>query len=342
MEICRNVEDWIETNVVQQVRKQERRCKKWPWPLSWLCSLVTFLVDVVVTVWEKVIRVVCDVIVFAWSVVATIINAILALPILGFIIRAVIRLIAWIISYVVGLIDGLGGLFGIRLTKHLRVHVVPLCEGDIPLAYEQHLHSIMDDTARTLLDRAKIQIHVTYHDPVIDPPDYALRLGTKFDLIADELWLKGTWQQWNTLRMFDSSISSLFAIGAPVVVYVIREVGYDGPGTTIGASGGPFVDWVVVERDYVVHDVIADRSGNPAVPLAPYPPVVASPGPVSGVLNPNYRKYVVAHEICHALGLLGHANSNPQELMYYNTIQGDHLSPFQVGIIRSSPHVTYV
>jgi hypothetical protein len=342
MEICHDVDDWIETNVVQQVRKQEKRCKKWPWPLSWLCSLVTFLVDVIVTVWQKVIRVVCEVIVFVWSVIATIINAILALPIIGFIIRAIIRLVTWVISVVVGLIDGFGGLFGIRLTKHLRVHVVPLCDGDIPLAFEQHLQPIMDETTRILHERAKIQLHVTYHEPVLDPPSYALRLGVKGDLILDELWLKGTWQQWNTLRMFDSSISSLFAIGAPIVVYVIREVGYDGPGTTVGASGGPFVDWVVVERDYVVHDVIADGRGGVAQPPAPYPPVTATPSAVAGILNPDYSPRVVAHEICHALGLLGHANSNPNELMYYSNIEGDHLSPFQVGLIRSSPHVTYV
>ncbi len=342
MEICREVEDWIETTVVEEVRKQEKRCKKWPWPLSWLCSLVTFIVRIVTTIWQKIIRTICEVIVAVWSVLATILNAILALPFFGGLLRAIIRLVAWIISYAVGLADGVAGLVGIRITKHLRVHVVPLCEGSIPLAFERHLRPVMDETARILEARAKIRIHVTYHEPIIDPPEDASRMGTEVELILDEAWLKGTWYQWSTLRMFQSSISSLFSIGAPIVIYIIREVGYDGPGQTIGASGGPFVDWVVVERDRVVPEVIADDRGGVAQPPAPFPPVTALPNPVTGIANPFYQKRLVAHEICHALGLLGHVNSTPQDLMYEKKIEGDHLSPLQVGIIRSSAHVTFV
>src|SRR5664279_1430392 len=43
MKVCRDVEEWIQENVEQEVEQQEQRCKKWPWPLSWLCSNVTFI-----------------------------------------------------------------------------------------------------------------------------------------------------------------------------------------------------------------------------------------------------------------------------------------------------------
>jgi hypothetical protein len=123
---------------------------------------------------------------------------------------------------------------------------------------------------------------------------------------------------------------------------VIREVGYDGAGTVSGASGGPFTDWVAVERDSVIQTVVADATGiNPAVPLAPFPPTVASPA-VSPTANTGYQQRLIAHEICHALGLLGHANAGSGELMVPGTITGDALSPFQVGIIRSSAPVTFL
>lgn len=118
-----------------------------------------------------------------------------------------------------------------------------------------------------------------------------------------------------TVKLFESHIWSLLGVGHPVVVYVVREVGYDGPGTVVGASGGPFTDSVAVERDSVVRQVMRDSStGLPAAPLVPYPPTVASGSPPTPMNNPSYDrggKYVIAHEICHALGLLSHANSAP-------------------------------
>ena len=344
MKVCKDVEEWIEENVEQEIEKQEKRCKKWPWPLSWFCSLVTFIVKVIVTVWKKIIRVVCEVITVVVNIAAAVVNFVLAIPIIGPLIKAVVRLVTGVISYIVGLIDGLGGLIGIRLTKHLRVHVVPLCVGNSPLAYQQHLDPIMRETERILYDRAKIRLHTTFHEPIRNPPETALRLGTEVDLILDEAWLKGAWHQLQTIKMFESNFASLVAIGHPIVVYVIREVGYDGIGNVIGASGGPFVDWVAVERDSVIPTIAAALGSVPpvaATPLAPYPPTVAGGSDPGGVPNMNYQPRTIAHEICHTLGLLGHANSNPGELMVPGTITGDALSPFQVGIIRGSAHVTY-
>jgi hypothetical protein len=341
MKVCRDVEDWIEENVEQEVEKQEQRCKKWPWPLSWLCSLVTFIVKILVTIVRKIVRVVCEIVVVVLNIVAAIINFILAIPIIGPLIKAIIRLITGITSYVVGLIDGLGRLFGIRITKHLRIHVIPLCEGMIPLAYEAHLTPIIRQTERTLYTRAQIRVHTTFHEPLRNPPDNALRLGTEVDLILDEAWLKGTWHQMQTVKLFESNFWSLIGIGHPIIVYVIREVGYDGPGTVVGASGGPFTDWIAVERDTVITQVVADAAGNPAIPLSPFPPTMALPTAPAAVANPSYNQYVIAHELCHALGLLGHENSGSGELMVASNISGDALSPFQVGIIRNSAHVTF-
>jgi hypothetical protein len=346
MKICKDTVEWIEKNIEQEIQKQEQRCKKWPWPLSWLCSVVTFIAKIWVIIVEKLVTVVCEAVGVVVNALAAVVNVILAIPIIGPLIKAVIRLFTWVISYLIGLLDGLGRLVGIRITKHLRVHVIPLCEGDIPLAYEANLAPIMRETERILYERAQIRVHTTFHEPILNPPEDALRIGTGFDLVLDEAWFKGSWHQMQTVKLFESNAWSLLAVGHPILVFVVREVGYDGPGRVAGVSGGPFTDWVAVERDWVVSQVVATAPGGPAAtPLSPYPPTVASPSPTAGVDNYNYvwrgGKYFIAHEICHALGLLGHENSDPGELMVPGQISGDALSPFQVGIIRSSAHVTF-
>jgi hypothetical protein len=354
--ICKDVQEWIETNVWKPVddwvKRTEKRCKEYDWwnPIGWFCWLVTTVVKIVrwilAPVLTLVFRIVCEVVNLFANAVAAIFNIILAIPLLGPIIRAIVRLFVTAVSYVVGLLDGLGRLLGIRITKHLRVHVIPLSEGNVALAYEEHLTAVMRETERILYDRAQVRVHTRFHEPIRNPPESALRLGTEFDLVFDEAWLKGTWHQMQTVKIFESNLWSLLGVGHPIVVYVVREVGYDGPGNVLGVSGGPFVDWIAVERDSVVAQVVGNpATGVPDSPLTPYPPTVASTPATQSIANPNYTgggKYVIAHEICHALGLLGHANTGPGDLMVPGTITGDALSPFQVGIIRSSGHVTFL
>ncbi len=355
--ICKTYQDRIEQEVWEPIdawiKKTEQRCREYDWwnPIGWFCWLVTVFVKIVKWVVRIVVtivfRTICEVINLLANVVSAVINFVLALPVLGPIVKAFIRTVVTVFSYAVGLADGLGRLVGIRITKHLRVHVMPLCEGNIPLAYRQHLDAVMTETARIFYERAQIRVHTTFHEPLRNPPQDALRLGTGVDLILDEAWLKGSWHQLQTIKIFESNIWSLLGVGHPILVYVIREVGYDGTGgPVVGASGGPFFDWVAVERDSVVSQIAADPATGVAVsPLQPFPPTVAATPAVTGIPNMLYfgsGKFLVAHEICHALGLLGHANSGSGELMAASNISGDALSPFQVGIIRSSAPVTFL
>lgn len=356
--ICKDIQETFETEVWEPiddwVQRTEERCEEYDWwnPVGWFCWLVTIVVKVVRwaarTIVNVVFRTVCEVINFLANAVSAVVNVILAFPILGAIVRAIIKAVVTVLSYVVGLVDGIGRALGIRITKHLRVHVIPLCEGVIPLASEIHLGQVMRETERIFYDRAQIRVHTTIHEPLRNPPESALRLGTEWDLIADELWLKGSWHQLQTVKIFESNLWSLVGVGHPIIVYVIREVGYDGAGTVTGASGGPFTDWIAVERDSVIPTVVADATGTtPALLLAPFPPTVAStsvsPTPnIPTSNNTGYQQRLIAHEICHALGLLGHANAGSTDLMVADKIIGDALSPFQVGIIRSSAPVTFL
>jgi hypothetical protein len=354
--ICKTYQSRIEQEFWEPfddwIKKTEEKCEEYDWwnPIGWFCWLVTIFIKVVkwavrivVTI---VFRTICEVVNFVANAVAAVFNFVLAIPIVGPIFKAAIRAAVTAVSYVVGLADGLARIIGIRITKHLRVHVFPLCEGDIPLANREHLEKAMAETERIFYARAQIRVHTTFHEPIRDPPENALRLGTEFDMITDEIWLKGSWHQLQTIKLFESNVWSFLAVGHPILVYVIREVGYDGPGSVVGASGGPFTDWVAVERDSVIPQVVLNTTtGMAASPLQPFPPTVASSSTAVGMPNTKYLssgKFVIAHELCHALGLLGHANGGDGELMSPNDITGDALSPFQVGIIRSSAPVTFL
>lgn len=346
MQVCKDVEEWIEVEVQQQIAQQEKRCREWPWPLSWLCQLVTVLIWAWVWVWTKIMRVVCEIVWAVANVLAALVNLLAAIPILGPLIVAIGRAVTGVLSYIVGQLDGIARLAGLRITKHLRVHVIPLCRGHIPLATERHLQAAMRRTEQIFYQRAQIRVHTTFHSAVVNPPESSLHVGMNEDLIFDQAWLKGSWFQVHSLTLFESNVWASLGIGNPAVVYVVAGVGYDEDSSYKGASGGPFVDWVAVEAMYVVNEVQARPPPPGAAPVAlqplqPFPPVVAMDFDVVGVPNPQYRQYLIAHEICHALGLMGHANSNPGELMVPGQITGDALSPFQVGLIRSSAKVTY-
>lgn len=351
--ICKTYQSRIEKEFWEPfddwIRSTEEKCEEYDWwnPIGWFCWLVTIFVKIVkwavrivVTI---VFRTICEVVNLFVNVAAAVLNFALAFPFVGAIIKAIIRTVVTAISYVVGLADGFARILGIRITKHLRVHVIPLCEGDIPLANRQHLEAVMAETARIFYARAQIRVHTTFHEPIRNAPEAALRLGTEVELFTDELWINGSWHQLQTIKMFESNLWSLLAVGHPIIVYVIREVGDDGPGKVIGASGGPFMDWVAVERDSVISQVVFNPVAG--MPALPFPPTVASSPNVTGVPNAKYQghgKYLVAHELCHALGLMFHINSGGGELMDANTISGDALSPFQVGIIRNSAPVTFL
>jgi hypothetical protein len=187
-DICKTYQDRIEQEVWEPIddwiKKTEQQCEEYDWwsPIGWFCGLVTIVVTVVKWVARIIVTIVfptiCEVINFLANAVSAVFNFVLALPVIGPIIKVFIRTVVTVVSYVVGLADGLLRLIGIRITKHLRVHVVPLCEGNIPLATQQHLDAVMTETARIFYARAQIRVHTTFHDPIRNPPKDALRIGT--------------------------------------------------------------------------------------------------------------------------------------------------------------------
>jgi hypothetical protein len=313
--VCENVDTWIEENVEKLISKVESFCSIFPWPVNTLCKSVTTIVKVVVKVVRLVVIVICTVIVVTSKVIKIGRKALRGIPIVGRIVDVFEATVNWVVSIGIGVLDAIGRFVGIRTTKHLRIHVFSLTKNGVTLATAQQLQPILDQTAMTLYDQAQIRLHATVEAPITNHPESMLRIQGGGGVILDNLGVKGGWLQSHALDFIDELTLFTFDFGRPILVYIIEDVvDVDTNGNAIGASTGPLADWVAVEATAA----IADQQ----------PPS-------------SYNKFVLAHEIGHSLGLLGHANSSPGDLMYDSTLTGDHLSPFQVSIIRSSPHVTF-
>lgn len=102
-EACEEVGRWVEENVErpieQTVAEVQETCNGWPWPLNWVCSLVTLIVTIIVWI---VVTVVKWVVVIACQIVTHII---------GIIVTFVLQVVSWVISFVVCLFTDPGAAF---------------------------------------------------------------------------------------------------------------------------------------------------------------------------------------------------------------------------------------
>lgn len=301
MLVCANVSQKIESfwneYVHHSITKAEKKCKKWPWPLSWLCKLVTTIIEWVETIVHWVTQVIVTVVCHWYQFLAALVELI---------VRAVVEI--WL--RLVGLIDFIAGLALILPLKNLRLHVIILRQADGSLtAPEDEVNQAIKRAAEILHDRAKVKLIPTVHVMHDSSPDYALQVksgvGFFLDLVSDA----GAYFRF----VMDTQLPGLipafvFRIATPIVAFVTRGVGDD---IAVGCSSGPLGDYVCVEGDSM-----------------------------------HYYKITLAHELCHACGLL-HDYFDGTNLMYPNDTldngmpAGTNLSPFQRGIVRGSTHVTY-
>lgn len=320
MRVCTETKEWVEEQIEQPidrwVEKTEKKCKEYDWwdPRGWVCWLVTTLVKVVevvvVTVGKRVAHVVCVVVDAVLNAAAFVVGLVLSIPILGPLIRAVVRVIAEYVSKLVGLLDMLGRLVGIRIRKNLRICIVVLNNDHQRVVDPAALQPAIDWANDTFYREAKVRLTVTGVHVVNDPsPNDNLDVNTEAGAAWDELWAPGSYFETAANGYcFESAFSGLVAIGSPIVVFTVRSV----RNQATGCSLGPFTDYVTVEAG-----VFAGPDADPTV---------------------------LAHELSHACSLL-HVDDRTN-LMYPTSssasLRGGHLEPGQTSLFRSSRHVTFI
>jgi len=346
LQVCHKVEQTVtetfEETVEKWVEKVDQVCEDLPWPLDWICHAVTTLVKVVETVVKTVVRVivtvVCHAIELTVNLIAEVVQLILAIPVIGPILKWWIGAVVWVWSQWVGLWDATLGLIGIRPIKHLRVHVILLMRDDRTLTAPPERISLATQRAEQIFRaRADVKIHSYVHQVDTPSPRNALYVDTGIGLFGEDMTGAGLYYQTTITEMlYDDNPWFAIRVGAPIVVFVVDGVG----DTETGCSAGPLADYVCVEGGQMI--VLPQTSEV-------HDPIPAEPAGAGTALAAT----TLAHELGHACGLLHDnfldcASGDPTNLMYCNSTgptgfaRGDNLSPFQRAIVRSSPHVTYV
>ena len=259
---CRDYKKWVEEKVEKQVddwvEKQEEKCKKRKWydPRGWFCWIVTTFVRVVrwvvITVGKWVTYVVCEIVTFTLNFFATFIWLILSIPILG-------RLIAWIWRIVLTLVwgivsaivDGLPGLFGIRLRKKVRVCIVILTDETGPLAQAADFDAGIERAKKVYDREANVEFIVAgIHTYKSVAPDSALDVHCESEeegwgnSATDDLLLTGTFfENVGNTQCFDGAFLRLIGYASPLIVFVVRDI----QGDERGCSLGPLTDYVTIE-----------------------------------------------------------------------------------------------
>lgn len=329
-----------------------RQCCTWA-PCSWFCNAWVWISNVVCVAWTWITTTVC----LVWDVVTTVVNAVLvtlesilgwvlsavafvlelimAIPILGTLIRWVLNFVTHVINIIVSLGDALLGLIGIRPEKKLRVCTVILRdERGQPVATEEFAVQMLQLAADVYKRDANVRLlplHAFKYTTgflgaeTVDASwvtvDGGNSDGTLLDVPCNEGGAAADWLGTGSGFQFKSSTLCFFGAwrrvlgyGAPVSCFIIRSVP--------GALGCAL--WIT---DY------ATIVGEPFVP------------PTS--------PRTLAHEVGHACNLAHTCvDDDNRNLMATrgdcepdSPTEPDRANPrmgnFQVILVRASKHVTY-
>lgn len=314
---CREIHEWIEEQVEQPIEewedRQEERCREEPckwWMLclnKLFCWLVWVTVKVVrwvlVTVGKWVVRFVCVVINLILDVIAFIINLILSIPIIGGIIRTVLNWLTEIIWRIIGLVDFLASLVGIRPRKKMYFGVIIPVIDDRPLATETALQPQVDAVIEIFGRTCNIDARFTgFCRTNIRPPGGSITVDCGAGGFFADWWLDGSWFEFvQSLCKFESGWRRVIGYGGELIGIVVNDIQ---PPATIGCSMSGTHNFVTIE--------------------------------------PGAERATLAHEFGHAC-LLPHdeATDNLMNASVVGAALPV-LSGLQASIVRSSRHVTYL
>jgi hypothetical protein len=317
-QICHEVQDWIETQVEQPIEswenRQEQRCREedcnW-WCAccnKWFCWLVWVLVKIVtwvlVTVGKWVARIVCEVIGFLLDVAGFVVSLILSIPIIGGILRTILNWVTEIVWRLVGLIDFVGSLLGIRPRKKMYFGVVVPSVNGVQIAPDTEIMRQVDSAIAFYDTTCNINLIFTgICRTSISPPAEGLTVGCDGSGFINDWWLAGSYFELATATCkFSDSFRRVIGLGAEILVFIVQDVT---PANTNGCSFTSTHNYVVIEA------------------------------------KPTDQPFVAAHEMGHACWLPH--DSDATNLMNPTTPAAmPVLSNLQVSVVRWSKHCVYI
>lgn len=346
MKVCETIVHEVEETRTETTKKfiKEAKtfCRDLPWPLDVLCSVVVTIIEIFETIVYTILRVwtevVCRTIEIVLLILASVYNTILLIPVLGTWVKALVGLIVFVWSQLVGALDAGLGLLGIRPIKHLRLYVVVLMRRDRTLTVPlDRIDLALARTKQIFRERADVKIVSTVFAVDTPSPSDALQIESGIGLLLEDMGPAGFYfQKYMTEKFWTDGPLFVWKVGAPLVAFVTEGVG----SSETGCSAGPLADYICIE-------------GGQMIVWPQSTPVTAATPPQPPNARVEDAAATLAHEIGHACGLphvddatnlmspSSNDNFNPSTGARINP-RGTNLSPLQRAIVRSSPHVTYL
>jgi hypothetical protein len=295
--VCEETQVWMEEQVERPVETfvnrlahvcEEQDCNWWCLCCNkWFCWLVWVIVRivtwVVVTIGKWVTRTVCEVVNVVLDVIGFIFELILSIPILGGFIRMVLNWVLEVVWRLVGLIDFVASLAGIRPRKKMYFGVVvpPV----VPIASDVDIMRQVNATISFYDTTCNIEMIFTgICHTQIAPPEGRVTIGCDGSGFRDDFGFLGSWFELASATCkFRDSFRRLIGLGAEIIVFIVQDV--VPPANTNGCSFASTHNWVVVEalsgdQDFVIaheigHACWLTHDGDPANLMSPTTPAMA-------------------------------------------------------------------
>ena len=315
--VCKETQEWVEQNVEQPVEQWtnqlqqtcERQDCNW-WCLccnKWLCWLVWVVVKVVVwvvvTVGKWVARIVCEVVNLVLDVVGFLVELVLSIPIIGGIIRTILNWVTEIIWRLVGLLDFVASLVGIRPRKKMYFGVVVPSVDGRPIVGDADIQRQVDAAVKFYDQTCNINLIFTgiCHTD-IKPPPGALTVGCDAGGFFGDWWIAGSFFEFASATCkFTDGFRRVIGLGAEIIVFIVQDVT---PPNTNGCSFASTHNYVVIEA------------------------------------KPSDQAFVAAHEMGHACWLPH--DSDTANLMNPTTPAANPIfTNVQISLVRWSKHCVY-
>lgn len=225
-------------------------CTGWTWVSNVVCVAWTWVSNVVCVVWTTIWTVAC----IAWTIIeviltplALLVELILAIPVIGRIIRLVLNFLQEVIARLAGIPDFLAGLVGIKPLKKVRICVINLAGRDgVPTANLAMLNAEIANARNILLAQANIHLHVDGIVTMTSPaPDYALNVSCNGDAFLEDLWLTGSYFELTAGSQSCGlgATSRVTGIRPQITVFCVANI----PGSTAGCALGPLTNYLTIE-----------------------------------------------------------------------------------------------
>jgi hypothetical protein len=237
------------------------------------------------------------------DVIGFVVGIILSIPVIGGLLRTILNWATEIVWRVLGFLDFLGSLVGIRWRKKMYVGaIVPKVNGT-PIVSDAEIQRQIDAATDLFLRKCNIKVVFTgIRHTKVPAPAGGLSVGCDAGGFFGDWWIAGSYFEFaSTMGKYPRSFRRVIGHGAELLVFIVQDVT---PGHTIGCSFGSTHNWVVIEA------------------------------------SPSDDSFVAAHEIGHACWLTHRNDVN--NLMAGSASSPDPVvTGWQTSLIRWSKHCVY-